>query len=228
MFLVCRLTAFGTHHRLLCLDGVEVKTSEVCDRKNKKDKKTTGASFVTRRVRMCLCHTNHTMSVLPSMPPLLTMEERSVKKARYMSKWENTLVDEDSKPGIAELFGSRQARRDERGGVSVSNFSFENQNHPRNHERFLHEQDNGFFTFRLEHREGGAMAQHRGEERILLFRSDRVGSIAKIIYSSTPAPTNKTSLVKNNVDEESELGLMTQAKIHVLDVKEQYRGMDLG
>jgi inositol oxygenase len=142
-----------------------------------------------------------------------------------MSKWENVLVDEDSKPGLLQLFGSRQARRHQGG---VSNFLYENQAHPRNHERFLHEQHNGFFTFRLEHREGGPMAQHRGEERILLFRSDRAGAIAKIIYSSTPAPTNNRALDKNNVDEEYELALMTQAKIHVLDVKEPYRGMDLG
>jgi hypothetical protein len=39
----------------------------------------------------------------------------------------------------------------------------------------------------MEHREGGAMAQHFGEERILLFRSDQPGAIAKIIYSSSPA-----------------------------------------
>jgi len=158
----------------------------------------------------------------------LPMDERTLKKARYMSAWESSLIDEDAKPrlGLPQLFGSRQARQ--RG---VSNFLYESDaaNHPRNHERFLHEQDNGFFTFRLEHREGGAMAQHRGEERILLFRSDRPGAIAKIIFSSTPAPMNaSSSTTTDGMDEESELGLMTQAKIHVLDVKEPYRGMDLG
>ena len=29
------------------------------------------------------------------------------------------------------------------------------------------------FTLRLEHRQGGSLAKHRGEERILLFRSDK-------------------------------------------------------
>ena len=150
------------------------------------------------------------------------MDDRATKKARYMAAWESSLVDEDPKPllGLPELFGARQAR-----SRSVRNFLYESEsaNHQRNHERFLHEQDRGFFTLRLEHREGGAMAQHRGEERILIFRSDRPGAIAKIIYSSTPA-----SAIGPPKDEESELGLMAQAKIHVLDVKEPYRGMDLG
>lgn len=149
-----------------------------------------------------------------------------MKKARYMSSWESSLEeDENAKPslGLPEVFGSHKAR--ERG---VNNFLYENHAQPRNHERFLHEQDNGFFTFRLEHREGGVMAQHRGEERILLFRSDRPGAIAKIIFSSTPAPVNSIPSNDAVMDEESELGLMTQAKVHVLDVKEPYRGMDLG
>lgn len=69
--------------------------------------------------------------------------------------------------------------------------------------------NNAFFTLRLEHREGGVMARHDGEERILLFRSDRPGAIAKIIYSSTPPP--------DAADEERRTA---EAKIHVLDVKE--------
>lgn len=52
------------------------------------------------------------------------------------------------------------------------------------------------------------MARHPGEERFLLFRSDRAGSIAKVIFSSDDADTT--------------------AKVHVLDVKSDYRGKDLG
>lgn len=85
-------------------------------------------------------------------------------------------------------------------------------------------QANKFYTLRLEHRQGGAIAQFRGEERILLFRSDRPGAIAKIIYSSElfeeAGLSRKQSLEDSTVH--------AKAKIHVLDVKSQYRGRDLG
>ncbi|KAL7500918.1 hypothetical protein ACHAWT_008971 [Skeletonema menzelii] len=78
------------------------------------------------------------------------------------------------------------------------------------------------FTLRLEHREGGALAAHRGEERILLFRSDKPGAIAKIIYSSEiEHQSSQSSVAELQKD-------IAQAKIHVLDVKSQYRGRDLG
>uniref|UniRef100_A0A7S4N1T4 Inositol oxygenase n=1 Tax=Odontella aurita TaxID=265563 RepID=A0A7S4N1T4_9STRA len=104
-----------------------------------------------------------------------------------------------------------------------------------------HQQEppNDFFTFRLEHRSGGIMARHIGEERIILFRSDRPGAVAKIIYSSTGAPAGKPpsvsggALLTEDVKScgeyrDDELKQMAQAKIHVLDVKEPYRGRDLG
>lgn len=149
-----------------------------------------------------------------------------MKKARHMSLWESILVDEDCSPrlGLEQLFGAspRSRRRNEN---FVSNFFYDQA--PRQYHRlFLNEQDNGFFTLRLEHRVGGAMAQHRGEERILLFRSDRPGAIAKIIYSSIPAPALPRSAT--STDQESDLRSMTQARIHVLDVREPYRGYDLG
>lgn len=60
--------------------------------------------------------------------------------------------------------------------------------------------------------------------RSLLFRSDKPGAIAKIIYSSeiddqTSLRSSVEEIQKNNV---------AHAKIHVLDVKSQYRGRDLG
>jgi len=97
-----------------------------------------------------------------------------------------------------------------------------------------------FFTLRLEHRKGGSVARSRDEERVLLFRSDRAGAIGKIIYSSAACNkrrriavekvvhTPEDSPISANNYEEEELSHMAQAKIHVLDVKEQYRGMDLG
>lgn len=69
-------------------------------------------------------------------------------------------------------------------------------------------------TFRLEHRQGGALATHSNEERILLFRSDRKGAIGKIIFSTADDDNNKNQ--------------SKEAKIHVLDVKQEYRGLDLG
>eukprot|EP00581_Thalassiosira_minuscula_P008155 CAMPEP_0183712310 /NCGR_PEP_ID=MMETSP0737-20130205/7467_1 /TAXON_ID=385413 /ORGANISM="Thalassiosira miniscula, Strain CCMP1093" /LENGTH=727 /DNA_ID=CAMNT_0025940899 /DNA_START=123 /DNA_END=2306 /DNA_ORIENTATION=- len=102
-------------------------------------------------------------------------------------------------------------------------------------------QANKFYTLRLEHRKGGPMAQYRGEERILLFRSDRPGAIAKIIYSSELPEVNvalkSTPSLHQGVAAEGDPGIENQgdhtystahAKIHVLDVKSQYRGRDLG
>ena len=85
--------------------------------------------------------------------------------------------------------------------------------------RFLDSQTG--FTLTLEHRKGGgALAQHIGEERILLFRSDRAGAIAKIIYSSNLA------IVNQEIDSASQNKV--HAKIHVVNVKDQYRRKDLG
>ena len=98
--------------------------------------------------------------------------------------------------------------------------------------------NNNFYTLRMEHREGGPLAKHRGEERILLFRSDRAGAIAKIIYSSElPENTSKTVHVGTAADVGSRVAIdhapescfgTAHAKIHVLEVKSQYRGRDLG
>ncbi|KAL3762887.1 hypothetical protein ACHAWU_001034 [Discostella pseudostelligera] len=97
---------------------------------------------------------------------------------------------------------------------------------------------NKFYTLRMEHRQGGPLAKHRGEERILLFRSDRAGIIAKIIFSSEP-PENTSKSVHSktsvdvgdsSVDDDApnpHFGT-AYAKIHVLEVKSQYRGRDLG
>jgi len=82
-----------------------------------------------------------------------------------------------------------------------------------------------FFTYRLEHRTQGL-----NEERILLFRSDRPAVVAKIIFSSFPAPSMSRDIECNGCDEqdEKELSRMAQAKIDVLEVKEPYRGRDFG
>lgn len=61
------------------------------------------------------------------------------------------------------------------------------------------------YTLRLEHRQGGVMALDEGEERILLFRNDRAGAIAKIVYTSSTS---------------SDASSVVQAKIVVLEVKE--------
>ena len=83
------------------------------------------------------------------------------------------------------------------------------------------------FTMRLEHREGED--NKSGEERILLFRSDHPGVIAKVAFSSCPAsPKDISSSLKDDEFEESELSQMAQAKIHAIEVGEPYRGRDLG
>jgi inositol oxygenase len=133
-----------------------------------------------------------------------------VKRPRERAEeWRSFLLEEPQNWGLEDLFGGKGKGEKE---------------------------GNGFYTLRLEHREGGAVARHQGEERILLFRSDRPGAIAKIVYSSNPAPflrpgkkeTKATESEDQEEAEECEFAQMAQAKIHVLDVKEPYRGVDLG
>jgi hypothetical protein len=94
------------------------------------------------------------------------------------------------------------------------------------------QQANKFYTLRLEHRQGGPLAQFRGEERLLLFRSDAKGAIAKIIYSSEPPEGSDSSKQPPPLQEGESIAahtyLIAHAKVHVLDVKSQYRGRDLG
>jgi ribosomal protein S18 acetylase RimI-like enzyme len=155
------------------------------------------------------------------------MEARIYKRPRYMSSWEcsfhNNRDNSGTKFGLVDLFGSRKRshlkslEQGESSACHRTNTSTDNED---------------FFTFRMEHREGGTMAQHYGEERILIFRSDRPGAIAKIIYSSSPADEDsedEADLGETiDIDNERELYMMAQAKVHVLSVKEDYRGYDLG
>eukprot|EP00521_Asterionellopsis_glacialis_P006075 CAMPEP_0195281326 /NCGR_PEP_ID=MMETSP0707-20130614/683_1 /TAXON_ID=33640 /ORGANISM="Asterionellopsis glacialis, Strain CCMP134" /LENGTH=720 /DNA_ID=CAMNT_0040340201 /DNA_START=51 /DNA_END=2210 /DNA_ORIENTATION=- len=160
------------------------------------------------------------------------------KKTRYMNPWDSDLSPKLECPqhlGLYELFGGRLqkihyqgsndvARRIEIGGGNPATFW-------RNKE---------YFTLRMEHRVGGPVARYPGEERLLLFRSDRAGAIAKIIFSSNSAKKKSTKqefsqsqaefshLIGGQSYNETDLLQMVQAKIHVLDVKEQYRGFDLG
>jgi ribosomal protein S18 acetylase RimI-like enzyme len=75
---------------------------------------------------------------------------------------------------------------------------------------------NRSFTFRLTHQESGYAARTLGEEKILIFRSDRPGAIAKIVFSS---------LLPNCFSDAEET---IEARISCLHVKEHYRGYDLG
>lgn len=111
----------------------------------------------------------------------------------------------DASFGLIDLFGARR-QRNQRNQSSVKKDKHES----RESSRATNYSEQPFFTFRMEHREGGALAQHFGEERILLFRSDQRGAIGKIIYSS-----NQT-------------GNVAEAKVHVLSIKDSYRGFDLG
>jgi ribosomal protein S18 acetylase RimI-like enzyme len=152
-----------------------------------------------------------------------------------MSSWECSFHNRDNSGtrfGLVDLFGSRKRRRhlksQEQQGESSSSAC-----HIRTNASTDNNED--FFTFRMEHREGGAISQHYGEERILIFKSDRPGAIAKIIYSSSPAENEDSeeeeadaSGETTDIDNERELDMMAQAKVHVLSVKEDYRGYDLG
>jgi len=138
--------------------------------------------------------------------------DRCRKRPRYMQGWESCLTNlkDGIGLGLSDLFG---------GGNTSSACSSSDS---------TVSSGSSFFKLRLEHREGGAVSRHVGEERILLFRSDRPGAIAKIIYSSelTDAPFTINNKTEDN--EEETRSSTAQAKIHVLNVKDQYRGFDLG
>lgn len=179
---------------------------------------------------------------MDSALPHLLSEGRdgpATKKARSLTSWEASLMTggdggNGNNLGLAELFGGTR-----RAANQISNSIPQQQPGGAQHRFLGSPMRDDFFTLRMEHREGGAMARHRGEERILLFRSDKAGAIAKIIFSSSPAAMTQSSIKSSTSStkrdegvsgdaEESELVQMSQAKIHVLDVKERYRGHDLG
>ena len=82
------------------------------------------------------------------------------------------------------------------------------------------------FTLKLEHRRSG-----NNEDRLLLFRSDKPGCIGKIVFTSKlpvksgGLPTRRQ--VRNELTAE-ERQLLASAKIHVVEIKEDFRGYDLG
>eukprot|EP00970_Alexandrium_tamarense_P015531 scaffold5203_cov195-Alexandrium_tamarense.AAC.1 len=179
--------------------------------------------------------------VLP--PPLAKRQKynQSQTNTQRRSSWKIYLTEnigpEGKMFGLHDLFSSARRRS---GDTSESGSSA------------AVNQSGNFYTLRLEHRQGGPTAQHRGEERILLFRSDCRAAIAKIIYSSSE-PSDETTRVTSESLPDSKLAAAVlsagddvgseesdvkvdaapvlsraHAKIHVLDVKSQYRGRDLG
>uniref|UniRef100_A0A7S0TB77 Inositol oxygenase n=1 Tax=Pseudo-nitzschia delicatissima TaxID=44447 RepID=A0A7S0TB77_9STRA len=136
------------------------------------------------------------------------------KRPRYLTSWEesfrrlpNLRTDETESPtlgnrfGLVDLFGRNRWANEPLTTSTSSRAS-------------------NFFTLRIEHRTGGALAKHAGEERVLLFRSDQAGAIAKIIFSSSPVGDDDT--------EKRHIATAANAKVHVLFVKDAYRGFNLG
>eukprot|EP00804_Cyclotella_cryptica_P004833 CCRYP_004917-RA/>CCRYP_004917-RA protein AED:0.13 eAED:0.13 QI:242/0.5/0.33/1/0.5/0.66/3/0/740 len=131
--------------------------------------------------------------------------------------------------GLQEIFFSARAVVEEDSKQSAASFTAASNG-----------QGNPCYTFRMERRQGGPMSQFRGEERILLFRSDKAGAVAKIIYSSEAPDEDVTResfasssdaiplLQEEGTPSLQPPSLTAHAKIHVLDVKSQYRGRDLG
>jgi len=179
------------------------------------------------------------------------MVDHPHKRLRRLEIWEASIYDDNvvhgsssafprKSLGLSELFGSR---RPSDVASSVTNRTSSSSSI----QRRLGGAQGGFFTFRLEHRPGGSsLMGHRGEERLLLFRSDRPGVIGKIIYSSQP-PVKRNEEQAGVSKEISSSGMqsdvfgtgnerkcdfnpdaLAQAKIHCLDVKNDYRGRDLG
>lgn len=136
---------------------------------------------------------------------------------RKTRKRPRTLLKEDDAFGLGDLFGSRRPTQESSGTFHRNQTGLECRDYS----------EEPFFTFRSEHRKGGSLAQHFGEERILLFRSDQRGAIAKIVYSSNPND-DAVSTSKEGSKDRANLQRLAEAKIHVLSVNCFYRGYDLG
>jgi ribosomal protein S18 acetylase RimI-like enzyme len=146
--------------------------------------------------------------------PQQQQQQYSAKRPRKLSSWESSLTNNAERPGLSDLFGCRQHHQQQQQPHAGNLDSSQGSRHAHGNEQRHSFLQGNFFTLRLEHREGGNLARHFGEERFLLFRSDRAGAIAKVIFSST---TDAGSESYDN-----------KAKVHVLDVKSDYRGKDLG
>lgn len=87
-----------------------------------------------------------------------------------------------------------------------------------------------FFTLRAEHRIGGTLAKHAGEERVLLFRSDKAGAIAKVVFSSSRVmePDSLENSSSQHHPNGTQIRIAANANVHVLFVKDNYRGFHLG
>jgi hypothetical protein len=145
--------------------------------------------------------------------------------------------------GLVDLFwGNRWVRSLRERTTSIRDNS--NKNNIEKREESL--SSSKFFTLRLEHRHGGTTAKHFGEERFLLFRSDQAGAIAKVIFSSSPVVINdnkddnddnndNNNNNNNNHDrkqqqQQQHTGSIraANATVHLLFVKDTFRGFDLG
>jgi hypothetical protein len=92
----------------------------------------------------------------------------------------------------------------------------------RNHDDISEACRQDVYTFRLERRTScniTTLGYPGEEERIVLFRSDRPGAIGKIVYSVTPTSASRSNNAHYN---------HRRARIHLLEVKVDYRGNDLG
>lgn len=153
----------------------------------------------------CEYHSGGRKRRLPQTKPLVR------KRPSYLTSWEDSF----------------------RRGVTRDDASIANPKHHRfglmdlfGVNRWVRPKDDrpsGFFTLRIEHRNGGTVAKHDGEERFLLFRSDRAGAIAKVVFSSSPTHHSEIA-----TEQHTKVAILAHAKVHVLFVKDAYRGFHLG
>mmetsp|Transcript_8513 Transcript_8513/g.20996 ORF Transcript_8513/g.20996 Transcript_8513/m.20996 type:complete len:783 (+) Transcript_8513:252-2600(+) len=161
--------------------------------------------------------------------------ESSLEFLPFSAQRSSRNLTKNQRFGLVDLFGrNRWVRQPRKTGSLQINTRMEQQpssdegysmpNHERNSEPLK------FFTLRMEHRQGGAVAKHVGEERFLLFRSDQAGAIAKVIFSSNPVTCGEMnpSLNVTNDNPNAETLILANAKVHVLFVKDTYRGFNLG
>ena len=167
-----------------------------------------------------------------------TCYTKPTKRARYMSQWESSLYHQETTTTSLSLDRLFDARRWHTTAAAAATTALKKKHQ---HETKKDQAaSKTLFFFRLEHRVGGALATRQGEERILLFRSDHPGAIAKIIYSSTQlllmdedehddtTTTNSNDRQQQQQDDSHSSKPVAQAYIHSLNVKDCYRGYDFG
>ena len=164
-------------------------------------------------------HSHYLFQVYHTYCSTTTTMASSLTKSHTLKRKRRHSDGQQLKLGLEDLFSEQSQSKEQQHVLREPTSCTTTTTLPLHHqqEQEQEQQEHIIPTFRLEHRQGGltAAVATRGDEeqRLLLFRSDRAGAIAKIIFS---------------IDNQDDM-TTTTAKIHSLFVKPEFRGCyDLG